>query len=127
MKRLKELSLLFVEDETVMQKTIERILSKHLKRFTLAINGEEGIEKYNSVKPDIIITDLDMPVMNGSVMISEIRKIDKNIPIIIITAFSDQAEKISGADFCLIKPINKNKLFELLDMCVQKLNIVSSK
>ncbi|MCD8492697.1 MAG: response regulator [Geovibrio sp.] len=74
------------------------------------------------MKPDIIVTDLDMPVMNGIQMISAIRKTDIVTPIIIITAFEDQAEVANGADFSLIKPILKKRLFELLELCVEKLN-----
>lgn len=122
MKNLKDVRLLFVEDELLMQKSIEKILAKHIKEFRLAVNGEEGLKIHSEMKPDIIVTDLDMPVMNGIQMISAIRKTDTLTPIIIITAFEDQAEVANGADFSLIKPILKKRLFELLDQCVEKLN-----
>jgi YesN/AraC family two-component response regulator len=122
MKNLKDVRLLFVEDELLMQKSIEKILAKHIKEFRLAVNGEEGLKIHGEMKPDIIVTDLDMPVMNGIQMISAIRKTDIVAPIIIITAFEDQAEVANGADFSLIKPILKKRLFELLELCVEKLN-----
>ena len=122
MRNLKDIRLLFVEDELLMQKSIEKILSKHVKEFRLAVNGEDGLKIHAEMKPDIIITDLDMPVMNGLQMISAIRKTDTETPVIIITAFEDQAENAKGADFSLIKPILKKRLFELLDHCLDKLN-----
>jgi YesN/AraC family two-component response regulator len=122
MKELKDIRLLFVEDELLMQKSIEKILAKHVGEFKLAVNGEEGLKIHGEMKPDIVITDLDMPVMNGLQMISLIRQTDEKTPIIIITAFEDQAEVATGADFSLIKPILKKRLFELLEKCVEKLN-----
>ncbi|MCD8493734.1 MAG: response regulator [Geovibrio sp.] len=74
MRNLKDIRLLFVEDELLMQKSIEKILSKHVKEFRLAVNGEDGLKIHAEMKPDIIITDLDMPVMNGLQMIQQSEK-----------------------------------------------------
>jgi CheY-like chemotaxis protein len=122
MTEMKDLTLLFVEDELLMQKSIEKILAKHVKEFHLAVNGQEGLALHEKLKPDIILTDLDMPVMNGLEMIARIRETDETTPVIIITAFEDQADIAEGADFALIKPILKKRLFDLIGMCVDKIN-----
>ncbi|WP_022850317.1 response regulator [Limisalsivibrio acetivorans] len=120
MAELKDLNLLYVEDEEFMQKAITKITSKSIGSLTIADNGMDGLDKYNESKPDIILTDLEMPVMNGLELIKEIRKNDKDTPIIIITAFRDQADFAEGADFVLIKPVLKENLIELLNKSAAK-------
>ncbi len=62
---LKELKILFVEDEVNISKLLKDALSEYFFSFTVASNGEEGIQKYISVKPDIVITDIMMPKLDG--------------------------------------------------------------
>jgi len=95
---LKSINVLYVEDEIKISKLTIDVLSKFVKSITSATDGEEGLEffkknhnSYNSKdeKIDIVITDINMPNMDGLTMIEEINKINSNIPSIIITAFND--------------------------------------
>ncbi len=111
---LKSLSVLYVEDEDLMRENMGMLLRRKVKQVYMASNGREGLEKFHTEKPDLIITDIEMPVMNGLEMIEEIRKTDPGIPIMVITAFSDESHKSDKANARLIKPILKDDLFRTI-------------
>lgn len=86
---LKTLSILYVEDEQEIQELFAESFQIKFAEVYLANNGKEGLEKFIQHSPDLIITDLKMPVMDGLTMIEKIREINETIPIIVITAYSD--------------------------------------
>ena len=94
---LKNINILYVEDEDDVRNLTSSILSKFLKNVVHAANGKEGLElfeKYNNTPDseftiDLIVTDINMPKMNGLEMIREIHNIDYMIPTVITTAHSD--------------------------------------
>lgn len=88
-KRLKELTVLYIEDELSVMEEIAEILEIKVNKLFTAENGQEALEVYYNNNIDIIITDIQMPIMNGLEMIEEIRKKDSLIPIIITTAFNE--------------------------------------
>lgn len=123
--------ILYVEDESKSREKIALFLQELTTNLYVAKNGKEGIKLYNQYKPDIIITDIQMPIKNGLDMIKEINC--KDIPIIITTAYSDADYFLKAIELdvfkFIIKPINlmdlikslqdalyakyvKNKLFE---------------
>jgi CheY-like chemotaxis protein len=114
---IKTLKVLYVEDEIILRDTTCNSLNSILKEVVVADNGKEGLEKFKSDKFDLIITDLSMPVMSGTEMIMAIREIDKNIPIIITTAYGSQnlevqeLSKIGMTDY-VMKPVDVMKLVE---------------
>ena len=118
-----ELSVLFVEDSQVLQKQVGQFLSKIFKDVYQAYDGQDGILKYKKYKPDIILTDITMPKKDGLDMIREIKIINNDVKIIVISAHNDESviEKIIGLkvlDF-LLKPLDIDKLIEkLLDVYV---------
>lgn len=77
MEKLKSLRLLYAEDEDGIRKPMANTLSYYLKEVIEARNGEEGLSLYDEQRPDIILTDLRMPVKDGLYMVKEIRKTDK--------------------------------------------------
>ncbi len=88
-KRLKELTVLYVEDELDILEEIIDILNIKIGTLYTASNGQEGLDIYNRQDIDIIVSDIQMPVMDGMTMIENIREVDKTIPIIITTAFNE--------------------------------------
>ena len=88
-KYLKNLSVLYVEDEVQIREEVEFFLKKVVKNLYCAKNGEEGLELYKKNNPDLVITDIRMPVMDGISMSKEIKKINAESKIIVITAFSE--------------------------------------
>ena len=88
MKKL-DISLLLVEDDTVIRNIYKQILGQHISILYLASNGEEGYQSYLDNKPDLIISDIKMPIMNGLDMIKKIREVDKTMRIIIMSAYGE--------------------------------------
>lgn len=120
---LKDLSVLYVEDENNTRQSMERILNKFFKKVCTYEDGDKGLEgfkkQYDTNEPiDIIITDINMPVMNGIDMIRHIRSYDENIPIVLITAHSEANYLLDainlGVTQYVVKPVNTMLLFENL-------------
>ena len=115
---LKEITLLYVEDDKNVQDTFARQLEKKVGKLILANDGQEGYDKYLELKPDMILTDINMPKITGLEMTRKIRESDNDIAIFVTTAYND-SELISESlylNICgyLVKPINKNELFSML-------------
>lgn len=83
---LKNLNILYVEDEVETAKKFSSIMRKIFNEVHYAPNGKEALEIYNQKNINIVISDINMPVMDGLSMAREIREIDKNTPILLITA-----------------------------------------
>jgi len=113
------ISLLFVEDNETIRFLYNRLLSTRVSTYYVGENGQEGLDFYKKHKPDIIITDISMPVMDGLEMIGHIKKIDPAIKVIVMSAYSIKEyflEAINlGVNGYLIKPVEAKKLFNLID------------
>ncbi len=120
---LREIDLLFVEDEELIRESFRRMMGKKVRNFYLASNGEEGLEVFKQKSPQIIISDIQMPKMNGIQMISKIRKFDKDVKIMIVSAFNDSEYLFKAIEndvsSYLVKPINKSKLYKQLNDLAQ--------
>lgn len=81
----KEFTILLVEDSKALQKQIVLLLEKFFKEVYVASDGIEGVEIYKQVNPDLVLTDLTMPRMNGHDMIREIKKINSDVEIVILS------------------------------------------
>ena len=123
---LKELKILFVEDEVNISKLLKDALSEYFFSFTVASNGEEGLEKFQKIRPDIVITDIMMPKLDGLEMTIKIRAIDENIPIIVLSAFSDKEKLLKAIDIGItkyfIKPFDPEEVLEYLTFLAKKLD-----
>ncbi len=115
------ISLLYVEDERVTREQISRILQRIVTDFQVAENGLEGLERYREKRPDIILTDIMMPFMNGLEMAREIRRIDRDSQIIMLTAYNDTGyllECISlGVNQYVQKPVDFSQLASAIETC----------
>lgn len=114
-----DITLLFVEDEELLRAIYERILDKYVQRLYIAENGQEGLEMYKKCNPDLIITDIMMPVMDGLEMVQQIRNIDNHVKMVILSAYGEaeyfmDAIKI-GVNSFLIKPVETKKLTGLVE------------
>lgn len=83
-----------------------------------AENGSIGLQRYIEHRPAVVITDLEMPVMNGLEMIRRIRELDNDIPIIITTAYDDEAHACPQANRVILKPIRFMDLVQAVEECV---------
>lgn len=117
---LSGITILYVEDEEMIREEVSYFFKKYIKNFYVASDGVEGIEIFNEVNPDLIITDIQMPRMNGLEMLKQLNT--KNIPIIITTAYSDidyflKAIELSVDKF-VIKPIDLTELIFDIQECI---------
>lgn len=120
---MENITVLYVEDDKNISEEIDFFLSKNVKKVYIAYDGVEGIELFNKYKPDIIVTDIEMPRLNGFDMIDEILKLDKKTPIIVTSAFSETNKLLRGielgVDAYLIKPINLKSLLQKIENLIK--------
>lgn len=120
----KDVKLLYVEDDLMTQEEVSYFLKKYVKELYVAKNGEEGLELFLNNKIDMVITDIQMPKMNGLEMSKRILEINPNMPIAITTAYSDADYLIKaielGIDKYILKPLH---LAELLAVIQKGLNL----
>ncbi len=120
-------TILLVEDNVDMQEYMRLLLEDECKQLFFASNGKEGIEQYKQNKPDLIITDLNMPIMNGIIMSKEIKNHDSSQPIVLLTAHGDIQELQEainiGLNAFISKPIeNIEILFNTIDKLLKKID-----
>ncbi|MCJ8326909.1 MAG: EAL domain-containing protein [Campylobacterales bacterium] len=117
---LKNITILYAEDEENLRDITLNILKGFTKKQYVACDGQEGLElfKKHEEEIDLIITDINMPRMNGLEMIKNIKEINSNIPIIVATAFSNTEYLLEaidiGVDKYILKPIDMKKLLQIM-------------
>ncbi|MCW8838465.1 MAG: response regulator [Thiovulaceae bacterium] len=120
---LKNFTILYVEDDAMVRKSALEYLNRISKKVLEAKDGKEAIKIWKQEKPDIIITDISMPKLNGLDMASYIRTHDKNVQIIVATAHSDVEYLMQAVELQLvkyiIKPITKEKLLDALEKSME--------
>ncbi|RNC67454.1 MAG: response regulator [Desulfuromonadales bacterium] len=118
------LSVLYVEDDATARQIACRIISMKFPGLVvhMAGNGREGLEAFTAHQPDIVITDITMPEMDGIRMAGAIREIDASARIIVVTAYSDSQylmEAINmGISQYVLKPIDRTKLCAAIETCL---------
>lgn len=127
---LKTLTLLYVEDDIQVREKFLIILTKLFKNVIVAHDGVEGLQQYNNAYKeglyiDLIISDISMPNMNGVVFLEQIRKINKSIPFIFTTAYTDCEYLISsiqqGVSDYFVKPVDvKGIIYQVQKNCELK-------
>ena len=129
-KLLKEITILYVEDEEEARKNISEILGKFSDNILLASNGDEALKIFEEQSVQLVITDIEMPIMNGIKLIEKIRKDDVVTPIIMLTAFtsSDYLLKCANLNIqaYIVKPIEYKTLKEALYKVTEYLNLTSN-
>jgi len=106
--------ILLIDDDRLIRKVFRMILSKEGYDVIEAEDGEAGLRMVRADKPDIVITDFQMPGISGLEVLSEIRKLKINLPVIMLTAFGDvvltiKAIQLGAFDF-LEKPVTPEQL-----------------
>ncbi|MCT7609504.1 PAS domain S-box protein [Aliarcobacter butzleri] len=115
---LKKMTLLYVEDDDNTREELEYFLEKKVLKLIVAKNGQEGLELFKKHNPDLVITDIQMPVMDGIQMIKAIKEINPQVQTVIATTFSDveylfEAIKLNISNY-LTKPLDLYALSETL-------------
>jgi len=115
---LENVKVLYVEDDELAREEVADFLDFEVGSLEVASDGEEGLEKFKTFKPDIVITDINMPKMNGLDMAKSIKKISPKTPIIVTSAYSDSDFIIKaieiGISRYVLKPIDVDELLTML-------------
>ena len=114
-----DISLLLVEDDRVIRSIYEQILSNRVEKLITAVDGADGYQKYLDYKPDLILSDIKMPIMNGLDMVKKIRVIDKFQRIIIMSAYGESRFFLkaieAGVKGFLVKPVETDYLLNVIE------------
>lgn len=125
--KVMDMKILYVEDDQVIRESIVKFLERRFKHVYSAENGLEGLKLFEHHSPDIIITDIQMPVMNGLEMVKKIKESAPSLPIVVMSAYSESSYLLSaieiGIDHYILKPVDKKRLVSVLDdLAAIKLN-----
>lgn len=125
---LKHLKVLYIEDDVDVREQMHFFLKKRVGQLIVSENGVDGLIAFKHHQPDLILSDLQMPKMDGLTMAREVRKISQ-VPIVITTAFSEKEMILKAVDIGIsgyvIKPIDRDQLLETLESVA--VNILRSK
>ena len=115
---LKDLKVLLVEDEEKLASLLKSSIGDYFYSFSIANDGKDGLDKFTKVLPDIVISDIMMPKLDGLQMAQKIKKINPNVPIIILSAFSEKEKLLNAIDVGVvkyfIKPFDPDELLEYI-------------
>ena len=122
---LKTLKILIVEDEKRLAQLLKDAIYDSFFSIVIAKDGNEGLKKFKTFKPDIIITDIMMPFCDGLEMTQKIKELDENIPIIVLSAHSDKEKLLKAIDLGInkyfIKPFDPEEVIEHINKIAPKL------
>ena len=122
---LKKLTVLYVEDNPDERKLVTDIIRRRVHRVIEATNGSEALLLVKREQPDIIISDVMMPVMTGIELLKEVKQCYPEIEVILASAYDKRSYFIdainAGASQFLLKPFAQNRLLEGLYSCVKKI------
>ena len=108
MEKLQSLTILYAEDEIGIRENIADSLGYYVKEVYQANNGQEAFEIYEEKKPDIILSDIHMPILNGIEFVKKVRQTNRDIPIVMITAHTDKKYLLEAVELHMEKYIIKH-------------------
>lgn len=118
-------SILYAEDDAVIREKYAKFLSFYFRSVHEVSNGKEALELYKDVKPDVVILDINMPIINGLDVAKKIREQDDKTQLIILSAYSDREKLLVATELFLtkylIKPIQSFEFEAVLVKCIEKL------
>ncbi len=122
----KNLHVLYVEDDDVARENGIEYLENYFEHIYAASDAFEGLKLYREVHPEIIITDIQMPKLNGLEFIKQIRKENKETQIIVFSAYSDTTYLLQAIELqlvkYLIKPVQESAFKEALRQCIESIH-----
>ncbi len=125
---IKDLKVLFVEDEENIRLSLKEAIGDEFQEFTTAKDGKDGLNKFLNAPFDLIISDIAMPNMNGLEMAREIRRAREDIPIILLSAYSDREKLLQAIDIrinkYIIKPIDPEALLKYVSELLKQDNLI---
>jgi len=110
--------ILLVDDAAFMRMRCAKLLTDNGYEVDEASNGQEGVEKYMAIKPDLVLMDITMPIMDGIQAVEEIKKRDPEAKVVMCSALGQQtmvmaAIKAGAKDF-IVKPYQPEKILDTI-------------
>ena len=124
-KYLRSMRILYVEDDLSARDEVAFLLETYTDDLILASDGKEGLALFKEYEPDLVITDIQMPNMNGIEMSAAIRKENPDVPIVLTTAFNDSEYLFKAIELNInvyeTKPIDLRRLLGKLASVAKEL------
>lgn len=122
---MKNINVLIADDTTFMRATIKKMLSENgISSFMEAVNGKEAVAKYKNKRPDLVIMDISMPIMDGIEATRQIKSFDPEARILICSLQGQRNNVMegikAGAKSFLVKPIKEDKLIKEIEKIFDK-------
>ena len=117
----KNMSLLYAEDDIVAQAVYEDYFQQYFDTLYIAENGQQALDIYKEKRPDIVVLDINMPLLNGLEVCKAIRKEDKETKIILLTSRSDKQAFLEAIELGLITYLEKPVKIKQLNEAMLKL------
>jgi len=125
----KDLKLLYIEDDKDARETTLKILKSFFKNITTAVDGYDGIEKFMEGDFDLILSDINMPRINGLEMLKIIREKDHNIPVLMLSAYDSSDYFIEAIDLdingYILKPLMMDQFSKTILNTVKKMKLLA--
>ncbi len=122
------LKILLVEDEPQLRNLIQTFLRKSGYDVLTAENGEVALSLFAEMHIDLVVTDVMMPKMDGNLLVKEIREINQDIPVLMLTALEDIKDKekgfLLGIDDYMVKPVNLKELVMRIKALLKRYKIM---
>ncbi|MEA3490769.1 MAG: response regulator [Campylobacterota bacterium] len=116
---LNDTTVMYVEDDLATQKLIEKILNRYCKEVFVANDGIEGLALYKKIHPNIVLSDIVMPNMNGIEMSEKIKELNPKQIISLFTAYNEPEFKEKALeleiDAYIMKPLDEKQFFSSLN------------
>ena len=113
-----KLTALLVDDEPQLLNILKQVAETIGMDTLTAANGKEALKLYDEHRPDIIISDIYMPELNGIKLLQEVKKINPEEPVVLITGYAHYRQLIDNLDFTpdgfLEKPFDLRKIIEII-------------
>ncbi len=123
------ISVLIVEDERNIAELLQLYLEKEGYAVTVACDGGQGLTKFRSIQPDLVLLDVMMPVMDGWALCKAIRS-ESQVPIIMLTAKGETDDKVAGlktgADDYITKPFEMKEVLARIEALLRRVNGVTA-
>ena len=116
---LKNKTALYIEDDVTILNNISKVLSDYFDTFYTALDAEEGCRLFLEYPIDVILIDTELPSISGLEVIKKIRTKNKEIPIVIISAYTKTEYLLEAIalkiEQYIVRPVTSKKLYDLLD------------
>ena len=118
-----KLTILYVEDDDITRTELAQILKRRFGKVLVAENGSIGLDLFRRFAPDLVVTDIRMPIMDGLRMAQTIKEITPEIRVIVTTAHNDTSYLLdaitAGIDHYVLKPIEISTFIKAIEKCSQ--------